>query len=94
MNDRSVPPLLTHRGGSRVKRTAYAVLGLCVAALFVTLAFFFITVAIVAGAVLALVIAVRWWWLMRRIRAAHKAAGPLEGEYTVVDGKRTGERLR
>ena len=92
MDDRTTSPRLTQRGGNRLKRAAFAVLGLCVAAVFATLAFFFITVALVAGALLALVIAVRWWWAMRRIRAAREAAGPLEGEYTVVDRQNT--RLR
>jgi hypothetical protein len=49
------------------------------------IAFFFITIALVCGALLALVIAVRWWWVMRRVRAARKASGPLEGEYVVVE---------
>ncbi|HEY0336177.1 MAG TPA: hypothetical protein VGC70_02470 [Burkholderiales bacterium] len=48
------------------------------------LAFLFITVALIAGSLLAIGIALRWWWIVRRLRAAHKAAAPLEAEYTVV----------
>ena len=93
MDNRTAPPLLTHdRSGTRVKRIAYAVLGFAIAAVFVTVAFFFLAVAAVAGALLALVIGVRLWWVMRRMRAARKAAGPLEGEYTVVKNDGAGER--
>jgi membrane protein implicated in regulation of membrane protease activity len=72
------------RGASPLKRAAFAVLGVALAAL----AFFFITVALVVGAFLALVIAARWWWMMRRLRAAQKRAGPLEGEFTVIEGSK------
>jgi predicted lipid-binding transport protein (Tim44 family) len=89
MNDRNSAFLLTGHGGSTLlARIAFGVLGLALAAV----AFFFLTIALMAGAVLALVLAVRWWWAMRRVRAARTAAGPLEGEYTVV--RDPGERLR
>jgi predicted lipid-binding transport protein (Tim44 family) len=86
MDARSSTPRLTYRlgGANPLKRAAYAVLGVALAAL----AFFFITIALVAGALLALVIAVRWWWMMRRLRAARRRAGPLEGEYTVIEGSK------
>jgi hypothetical protein len=47
--------------------------------------FFFIAVVLVAGSVLAIAIALRWWWIVRRLRAAQKAAAPLEGEYRVLE---------
>ena len=65
-------------------RAAFAVLGVAIA----VLAFFFLAVAMVVGAVIALVIAVRWWWLVRKVKAARAASGPIEGEYTVVDRDR------
>ena len=57
-------------------------------------AFFFIAVALVVGACLALGLAVRWWWVMRRLRAEHKAAGPLEGEYAVIEERRDDRPIR
>lgn len=71
-----------------IQRVVWAAL----AALFVVAAFFFITVALVAGAVLALVIGVRWWWILRRLRARAKASSALEGEYHVVDSPRVEAR--
>jgi O-antigen/teichoic acid export membrane protein len=65
-------------------RVAFAILGVAVAAL----ALFFLTFALIIGAVIALVLAARWWWIMRRARAAHKAAGSIDGEYTVVERDR------
>lgn len=75
--------VLTYRsaGANWLQRVLLAALGLLI---FVT-AFFFLTVALIAGAFLAAIIAVRWWWVMRRLRARQAASGPLEGEYTVVE---------
>jgi hypothetical protein len=56
-------------------------------------AVFFLVFAVIAGAALALVIGIRFWWVMRRLRAQAKATEALEGEYTVVEGARTTERL-
>jgi heme A synthase len=86
MNDRNSTLLLT--GSSNwLARAAFAVLGVAI----VALAFFFLTIALVVGAAVALVFGVRLWWVMRRIRAAERASGPIEGEYSVVDRN---ERLR
>ena len=50
------------------------------------LAFFFLTVALVVGAVLALVVLARLWWLKRRLRQAPAAGtGTYEGEYVVIE---------
>ena len=65
-------------------RAAFAVLGVAIAAL----SLFFLTIAIVVGSAVALVVGARWWWVLRRARAARDAAGPIEGEYTVVDRDR------
>lgn len=83
MSDRNAPPLLIYqtRGRSWLQRAALTALGLAV----IVLAFFFLTIALVAGVLLAAVIAVRFWWIMRKMRAAQKASAPLEGEYSVTD---------
>lgn len=68
------------RGRNWLERILYALLGVTV----LVLAFFFLTVALVAGALLAAIIAVRWWWLARKLRQ-HADQGTFEGEYTVVE---------
>ena len=78
------------RGRAWVQRTIIAVIGISLA----VVAFFFIAVALVAGACLALGLAVRWWWVMRRLRAEHKASGPLEGEYAVIEKSREDRHIR
>jgi membrane protein implicated in regulation of membrane protease activity len=60
--------------------SALAVLGAALLVLMV----FFLTIALAAGAVLAAIIALRFWWVGRRIRASRRRDAPLEGEYTVV----------
>jgi predicted lipid-binding transport protein (Tim44 family) len=59
-------------------------LGLALGLALAVAAFFFLTVALVVGTVLAAVIAVRVWWVLRRVRAQREAAAALEGEYSVV----------
>ena len=51
----------------------------------IVVAFFFVTVALIAGALLAIGIALRWWWVVRRLRKASANSGPLEGEYVVIE---------
>jgi uncharacterized protein HemY len=61
----------------------------------VVVGFFFFTVALVVGAVIALVIGVRLWWILRKLKRAHgdlrgastHAAGTsvVDGEYQVVE---------
>ena len=89
------PRALPHpKGGNRIKRAVYAVLGLAAAVVVVALGFFFLTVALIAGALLAGFVALRWWWMVRRIRKAQSAAGPLEGEFTVVERSEASRRVR
>jgi Flp pilus assembly protein TadB len=82
MNDSREQRRLTFetRGGW-LQRVVLALVGASLA----ILAFFFITVAVIAAAFIALAIGVRWWWVMRRLRSQAKAAEALEGEYTVVE---------
>jgi len=74
-------PLLTYQNAGRswVQRALLTLVGAAV----LVLAFFFITIALIAGCLLAIGIALRWWWIVRRLRAAQKGAAPLEAEYTV-----------
>lgn len=63
--------------------------------------FFFFTIALVAGAILALVIGVRLWWTVRKLKRGHSQAtandrgpnSPLDGEYQVVERETADERL-
>ncbi|HEX2828741.1 MAG TPA: hypothetical protein VHP37_20475 [Burkholderiales bacterium] len=73
--------MIVRSGGGWLARAAFALLGLAIAAV----AFFAVTIALVIGVLVALVIGARWWWLMRRVRKAAAAQGPIEGEYTVVE---------
>jgi hypothetical protein len=50
----------------------------------VVLGFFFLTVALVAGAIVAAVVLARIWWLARKVRAAQRDEA-IDGEYVVVE---------
>jgi predicted lipid-binding transport protein (Tim44 family) len=77
------PLLLTYSGSTGHNWLARVLI--TAAGLFVAVtAFFFLTVALVVGALVVAIIAVRVWWVMRRIRAQQEASGPLEGDYTIV----------
>ena len=67
--------MVVRTGGGWLARIAFVVLGLGVA----VIAFFALTLALMIGAVVALVIGARWWWLMRRVRKTAAAQGPIEG---------------
>jgi hypothetical protein len=56
------------------------------------LAFFFLTVALVAGAIVALALLGRFWWLSRKLRRAREASA-IDGEYTVIEPHVSAERL-
>jgi predicted lipid-binding transport protein (Tim44 family) len=82
MNPRD-PLLLTYSGSSGrtwLARILVTTVGLVLA----VVAFFFLTVALVVGALLVAIIAVRVWWALRRIRSEQQASAALEGEYTIV----------
>ena len=82
MQNRDSQFFLTYdsRRSNWLERVLYAIGGLAV----VIVGFFFLTVAIVVGAILALVIIARFWWLSRQIRKARNR-NVVEGEYEVVE---------
>ena len=53
----------------------------------------FLTVALVAGAFIALAVGARWWWVMRKLRRDAQAYAPLEGEYTVLERADASRRI-
>ena len=65
---------------SLLERIVFFVLGLVV----LIAAFFFIGVALIAGAIVAGVFLIRWWWLQRKLRRETDQTW-VEGEYTVVE---------
>jgi hypothetical protein len=75
--------IYTFAGRSFLERVLLGTFGLAI----LVLAFFFLTIALVAGALLAGVILARWWWLTRKIRAtqAARSDGIIDGEYTTVE---------
>jgi len=82
MNQQQGPQIrfINRPQASLLERIVFSVLGLVV----LVAAFFFIGIALVAGALLAGVILIRWWWLQRKLR--REAADTwVEGEYTVVE---------
>lgn len=60
------------------------IIAIALAAAIAVLAFFFLTIALIAGTLLAAVIGLRWWWLARKLRTSSER-DLLEGEYTVVE---------
>ena len=91
MNDYRNPLLLSDpgRGAGWMQRILLALLGLVI----IIAGFFFLTVAIIAGAFLALAVGIRIWWTMRRLRKKAQANAALEGEFTVVE-RAEAERYR
>jgi len=59
----------------------------------VILGFFFVTVALAAGAVIAAVIGARLWWTLRKLKKMQPVDEVVEGEYRVVEQETTTVRL-
>ena len=83
MNDQRGPFLSGPKMRSRswLQQAVLAIVGAAI----IVVAFFFVTVALIAGALLATGIALRWWWVVRRLRKTSPRSGPLEGEYVVIE---------
>ena len=65
--------------------------GLVLAALLV-IGFFFLTVALVAGALVALVVLARLWWLTRKASRT-RTDDSIEGEFAVVEEREAVRRI-
>lgn len=89
MNQQQDPRIhtLNRPRAGMLERIVFFVLGLVV----LVAAFFFIGIALVAGAILAGVILLRFWWLKRKLRNSAQD-GVVEGEYRVVETLITDER--
>lgn len=71
-----------------LERIVFFALGL----LILVAAFFFIGIALIAGAILAGAFLIRLWWLKRKLQRAHQDSY-VEGEYTVIETAVTDQRL-
>jgi Flp pilus assembly protein TadB len=82
MNQQQGPRIrIIHRPqAGLLERMVFFALGLVI----LVVAFFFIGIALIAGAILAGVILIRWWWLQRKLRREQQDSY-VEGEYTVVE---------
>ena len=72
--------LLSPRPTTWLGKLGVAVIGLTL----LVLAFFFLTVALVAGVIVGLAVIGRLWWISRKLRRAREQAD-LDGEFTVVE---------
>lgn len=70
-----------------LERIIFFALGLVV----LVIAFFFIGIALIAGAVLAGLFLIRLWWHRRKLQRAEQASY-VEGEYTVIENAITDQR--
>lgn len=70
-----------------IERIVFFALGLVV----LVAAFFFIGIALIAGATLAGVILLRFWWIKRKLRQTREDSY-VEGEYRVVEAVITDQR--
>ena len=65
----------------------------------VILGFFFLTVALIAGALVAIVFGARLWWTLRKLKRAQAQskvaaeANVVEGNYRVIEHESTTPRL-
>lgn len=89
MNQQQGPHIrIIHRPqAGLLERMVFFALGLVI----LVAAFFFIGIALIAGAILAGVILIRWWWLQRKLRREQQDSY-VEGEYTVVETAITDQR--
>lgn len=71
-----------------LERIVFFALGLLV----LVAAFFFIGIALIAGAILAGIFLIRLWWLRRKLQRAAQDSY-VEGEYTVIETAITDQQV-
>lgn len=82
----------------------YRLLAALATAALVVLGFFFLTIALAIGAAVALVIGVRLWWTLRKLKKMQAEAGPvsaardsgnpvIDGDFQVVERENNNPRL-
>lgn len=79
--------IMTRPQGGLLERIVFFALGLVV----LVAAFFFIGIALIAGAILAGIFLIRLWWLRRKLQRAQQDTY-VEGEYTVIETAVTDQR--
>jgi hypothetical protein len=79
--------IMTRPQAGLLERIVFFALGLVV----LVAAFFFIGIALIAGAVLAGIFLIRLWWLRRKLQRAEQDSY-VEGEYTVIETAVTDQR--
>lgn len=89
MNQQQEPHIrvITRPQAGLLERILFFALGLVV----LVAAFFFIGIALIAGAILAGIFLIRLWWLRRKLQRATQDSY-VEGEYTVVETAITDQR--
>ncbi|MDP1536833.1 MAG: hypothetical protein Q8L95_06600 [Burkholderiales bacterium] len=88
MNQQQDPRIrIITRQASLLERMVFFALGLVI----LVAAFFFIGIALIAGAILAGIVLLRLWWLQRKLRRAQQDTF-VEGESTVVETTITDQR--
>ncbi len=74
--------ILTRPGAGLLQRIVFFALGLVV----LVAAFFFVGIALIAGAIIACVLLVRWWWFKRKLAQERMPDdNVVEGEYRVIE---------
>lgn len=79
--------ITTRPQGGLLERIVFFALGLVV----LVAAFFFIGIALIAGAILAGIFVIRLWWIKRKLQRAEQESY-VEGEYTVIENAVTDQR--
>lgn len=79
--------IMTRPQAGLLERIVFFALGLVV----LVAAFFFIGIALIAGAILAGVFLIRLWWIRRKLQRAQQDTY-VEGEYTVIETAVTDQR--
>ena len=79
--------IITRPQAGLLERILFFALGLVV----LVAAFFFIGIALIAGAILGGIFLIRLWWIKRKMQRAEQDTY-VEGEYTVVETAITDQR--